>query len=102
MDFDDIFSPMVKMTIMHLVLVWVAIEDMELIQMDVKTPFLHVHLDDDVYMKQLEGFVIKLEHPINGELVCKLKKALYGLKPGLQKWYINFDTYIQSLGCVRS
>ena len=80
--FDDIFSPMVKMTTLHLVLGLVAIEDMELIQMDVKTIFLHVDLDEDVYMKQLEGFVIKLEHPTKGELFCRLKKALYDFKQG--------------------
>ena len=59
-----------------------SIEDMKLIQMDVKIAFLHGDLDDDVYMKQLEGFVIKPKHPTKGELVCRLKKALYGLKQG--------------------
>ena len=80
MDFDEIFSPVVKMNSLHLMLGLVAIEDMELIQMDAKTSFLHGDLDEDVYMKQAEGFVIKLEHPTKGELVCRLKKALYGLK----------------------
>jgi len=66
------------MTTLHLVLGLVAIEDMELIQMDVKTAFLHGGLDDDVYMKQPKGFVIKPEHPTKEELVCGLKKDLYG------------------------
>ena len=78
-DFDDIFSRMVKMTTLCLVLGLVVIEDMKLIQIDVKTTFLHGDLDEDVYMKQLESFVMKLEHPTKGELVCRLKKALYGL-----------------------
>ena len=59
MDFDEIFSPMVKMTTFRLKLGSVAIKDMELIQMDVKTNFLHGDLDDDVYMEQPKGFVIK-------------------------------------------
>ena len=82
MSFDDIFSPMVKMTTLGLVLGLVAIVDMELIQKDVKKTFLHGDLDDDVYMGQLEGFVIKPKHPTKGELICRLNKDLYGLKQG--------------------
>ena len=84
MDFDEVFSPMIKMTNLHLMLDLVAIEDMQLIQMDVKRAFLHGDLDEDVYMKQPEGFVVKLEHPTKGELICRIKKALYDLKQGLQ------------------
>ncbi|MCO5550238.1 hypothetical protein L7F22_003721 [Adiantum nelumboides] len=50
-DFDEIFSPVVKMTTLRLVLGIVATEDLELTQMDVKTVFLHGDLDEDVYMK---------------------------------------------------
>ena len=40
------------MTTLCTVLVLVAIEDMELVQMDVKTTFLHGDLEEDVYMAQ--------------------------------------------------
>jgi hypothetical protein len=36
------------------------------------------------------------------DLVCKLKKSLYGLKQSPRMWYQNFDTYILGLGFVRS
>jgi hypothetical protein len=36
------------------------------------------------------------------DLVCKLKKLLYGLKQSPRMWYQNFDTYILGLGFVRS
>eukprot|EP00253_Pinus_taeda_P018497 PITA_18497 len=45
-------------------------------QMDVKTTFLHRDLEEEIYMKQPEGFAVKGKK----ELVCKLKKSLYGLK----------------------
>ena len=50
-DFEEVFSPVVKMTTLRTVLGLVAIEDMELVQMDVKTAFLHGDLDEDVYLK---------------------------------------------------
>ena len=50
--------------------------DLELHQMDVKTTFLNGNLDEEIYMKQLEGF----EEMRNEHLVCKLKKSIYGLK----------------------
>jgi hypothetical protein len=39
--------------------------------MDVKTSFLHGDIEEEIYMKQLEGFVVKGKK----ELVCKIKKV---------------------------
>jgi hypothetical protein len=36
------------------------------------------------------------------ELVCKLKKYLYGLKQSPRMWYRKFDTYMLGLGFIRS
>jgi hypothetical protein len=45
-------------------------------EMDVKSAFLNGDLEEEVYMYQPHGFQVQgKEH-----LVCKLKKALYGLK----------------------
>ena len=45
-------------------------------QMDVKSAFLNGKIEEEVYIEQLEGFLL-LE---NRDYVCKLKKELYGLK----------------------
>lgn len=50
-DFDEIFLPVVKMTTLRTVLGLVAKEDMDLVQMDVKTTFLHGDFHDDIYMQ---------------------------------------------------
>jgi hypothetical protein len=97
-DFSDIFSPIAKLTSIK-VLMSLAIEfDIKIEKMDVKTMFLHGDLEEEIYIKQLEGFVIKGKK----ELLCKLKTSLYSLKQLLRMWYQNFDTYILSLGSVRS
>eukprot|EP00253_Pinus_taeda_P024734 PITA_24734 len=62
--------------------------------MDVKATFLHGDLEEEICMKQLEGFAVKGKK----ELVCKLKKSLYGLKQSLRMWYQKFDTFIWGLG----
>ena len=53
-DFDEIFSPFVKMATLQCVLALVATKDMELIQNDVKIAFLHGDLHEDIYMEQPE------------------------------------------------
>ena len=44
--------------------------------MGVKTAFLNGGLEEEVYMKQLEGF----SSSVDEHLVCKLNKPVYGLK----------------------
>eukprot|EP00253_Pinus_taeda_P006104 PITA_06104 len=66
--------------------------------MDVKTTFLHGDLKNEIYMKQPEGFAVKGKK----ELVCKLKKYLYGLKQSPRMCYQKFDTFIQGLCFTRS
>lgn len=44
--------------------------------MDVKTFFLNGDLEEEIYMEQLEGFVIYGQE----NKICKLKKSLYELK----------------------
>ena len=51
-DFDEIFSHVVKMTSICTILSLVATEDMHLEQLDVKIAFLHGDLDEEIYMAQ--------------------------------------------------
>jgi hypothetical protein len=93
-DFGEIFSHVSKLTSIRFVLSIVVSFDFELEQMDAKTPFLHGDLEEEIYMKQLEVFAGKGKK----ELVCKLKKSMYGLKKSPRMWYQNFDTCILGLG----
>nr|GEU38229.1 UvrD-like helicase, ATP-binding domain, P-loop containing nucleoside triphosphate hydrolase [Tanacetum cinerariifolium] len=60
----------------------------------VKTTFLNGDLDEEVYMKQPEGFVM----PRNEHKVCKLVKSFYGLKQAPKQWHQKFDEVVLSSG----
>ena len=50
-EFDEIFSPVVKMTSIKTILSIVAVEDLHLEQSDVNTTFLHGDLKEEIYMQ---------------------------------------------------
>ena len=52
-------------------------------QMDVKSAYLNAPIDQELYVKQPKGFVVKDGET---ELVWKLKKSLYGLKQSGRNW----------------
>ena len=97
-DYTEIFSPVVKLTTIRVLLSIVAAENLHLEQMDVKTAFLHGDLEEDIYMKQPEGY----EVPGKEHLVCRLKKSLYGLKQAPRQWYKKFDSFMSKSGFHRS
>jgi hypothetical protein len=68
--------------------------DLELHQMDVKTTFLNGSLEEEVYMKQPEGFCSDK----GDQLVCRLMKSIYGLKHVSCQWYLKFQNVITSFG----
>ncbi|GJV64779.1 transposable element [Tanacetum coccineum] len=72
--------------------------DLELVQIDVKTAFLHGDLEEEIYMVQPEGFKFAgKEHE-----VCKLHKSLYGLKQSPRQWYKRFDKFMMESKYTRS
>ena len=51
-DYSELFSPVVKLNTIRSVLSIVAVENLHLEQLDVKTVFLHGDLEEDIYMHQ--------------------------------------------------
>eukprot|EP00253_Pinus_taeda_P025132 PITA_25132 len=58
-DFGDIFSLIAKVASIRLLLSVVFAFDFEVEHMDVKTTFLHGDLEEEIYMKHPEGFVVR-------------------------------------------
>ena len=82
---------MVKLTTLRFMPDVVAAENLELIQLDVKTSFLHGDVKQEIYMEQPKGFVASSQE----HLVGRLKKSLYDLKQAPRQWYKKFDDIIQ-------
>ena len=89
-DFVEIFSPVVRHASIRVLLSIVAHYDLELEQLDVKTAFLHGDLEEEILMKQPEGFEI----PGKEHYACRLLKSLYGLKQSPRQWYKKFDSFM--------
>ena len=69
---------------------------LKLHQMDIKTAFLNGELKE-VCMKQPQGYVVKGKE----DLVCKLRKSIYGLKQSPRCWNSALDDYLKKMGFVR-
>nr|GEY76692.1 zinc finger, CCHC-type [Tanacetum cinerariifolium] len=55
-DYFDTYAPVARITTIRLLLALAAIHNLVIHQVDVNTSFLNGDLDEEVYMKQLEGF----------------------------------------------
>ena len=89
-NFNEIFSPIVKMNSISAILSLVAIQDVHLEQMDFKTAFLHGNLEEEIYMHQCEGYEAKGKE----KMVCRVKKSLYGLKQAPRQRHLKFDRFM--------
>nr|GFB19748.1 zinc finger, CCHC-type [Tanacetum cinerariifolium] len=91
-DLVNTYAPVARISTIRLLLALPAIHDLVIHQMNVITAFLNGDLDEEIYMKQPEGFVM----PGRESKVCKLKKLLYGLKQAPKQWHQKFDDVVLS------
>jgi hypothetical protein len=93
-DYDETFSLVSCKNSFRIIMALMAHYDLDLHQMDVKMTFLNRDLDENVYMAQPKGFIVKgKEH-----MGCHLKKSIYRLKQASRRWYLKFDGTIRKFG----
>ena len=97
-DYDEIFSPVVRFSSIRLLLAFAVQRDFLIHQMDVETAFLNGKLDEEIYMQQPEGYV----KPGEEHLACKLEKSLYGLKQSSRCWNKAFKESVEKLGFTQA
>jgi len=82
-DFDHIFSLVVRYESVHLLLVVAALENWHIEGLDIKSAFLYGQLDEEIYLEQSEGFKI---HGQEWKVLC-LRQTIYGLKQAALAWW---------------
>jgi hypothetical protein len=76
--FSETYARVAKSDDIHITLSIAVANNLEMNQFDIKTTFLHNHLDEEIYIQQPPGY----EVPRN--IYCKLQKNLYNFKQASQ------------------
>ena len=97
-DYEEVFAPVARYNSIRSLLAVGNVCDWEIHQMDVKTAFLQGELEEEIYLKQPDGFIDK-DRP---DHVCKLKKSIYGLKQAARCWNNSIDGYLLANGYKKS
>ena len=99
-DFFDTYAPVAKMSSIRTILAIAALEDWELQNMDVNTAFLQSPVDEEIYVKQPQGF--EELGPMGVMLVCRMLKSLYGLRQASRNWNKVIDRWLRKFGFTPS
>jgi hypothetical protein len=87
-DYTDNFILVIKPYTIRIVLALAVQFRWPLKQLDVFNAFLHGSLQDEVYMEKPQGF----KDATYSDYVCKLHKAIYGLKQTPKAWFQCLST----------
>ncbi|GJU25357.1 integrase, catalytic region, zinc finger, CCHC-type containing protein [Tanacetum coccineum] len=88
--FEESFIPVARLEAVRIFVPYAAYKNFPIYQMDVKTVFLNGPLKEEVFVRQLDGFV----YPHFPNHIYRLKKALYGLKQTPRAWYDKLSSFL--------
>ncbi|MCO5614287.1 hypothetical protein L7F22_068565 [Adiantum nelumboides] len=97
-DYDETFAPTSRASTVRSLIAIAAHHGWKVHQLDIKTAILNGDLQEEVYVSQPSGFVVKSQE----QKVCRLRKALYGLKQAPRAWYEKIHTYLIGQGFQNS
>ncbi|GJS54117.1 ribonuclease H-like domain-containing protein [Tanacetum coccineum] len=95
-DYDETFSPVVKMVTVRCLLNVVVSNSWPIYQLDVNNVFLYGDLVETVYMKPPKWYFSSKDK------VCRLKKSLYGLKQAPRQWNAKLTSTLIENGFSQS
>ena len=97
-DYDETFCPVVRLESFRTLVALSVQNGLTLHQVDVTTAFLNGELEEEVYMSQPHGFVATDQQ----NLVCKLKKSIYGLKQSPRCWNLTLHNHLKKMGFLQT
>lgn len=121
--FNETFAPVARLSSVRLCVAVAARHGMRIRQFDVATAYLNGFLEEEILMeppellaeglevlirsedgnsdlrKKAESMLVELR---TGNKVCRLRKALYGLRQAGRSWYIKLDKVLRRFGAKPS
>jgi hypothetical protein len=95
-DYEETFSPVVKIKAVRIFLVLCMMLDMSVEQIDINTAFLNSELGIPNYVNMPPGFE---EYDADRDIyVWQLQKSLYGLHQASREWYLTLRNHLRSQG----
>ncbi|KAK7574002.1 hypothetical protein V9T40_011193 [Parthenolecanium corni] len=95
-ELKETYAPVARLYSVRTLLAIANKYDLNIIQMDVKTAFLNGVLERDIYMEIPDGVELELSDRKNK--VCKLLRAIYGLRISPKCWNRKFTGVAESVG----
>lgn len=96
-DFDEVFAPVAKQVSLRTLLTIASRRGMIVKHVDAKAAYLHGILDETIYMKQPDMY-----HTGGANVVCRLKRSIYGLKQSARVWNQRIDGVFKSMQFIPS
>jgi hypothetical protein len=97
-DYDEIFSPVIHYETIRMMFALSALESMYMTGLNVKAAFLYRKLNEEIYMKQPEGFMLRNQD----NKVMLLKCELYSLKQAALAWWKELEAFMKTQGFYRA
>lgn len=114
--FSETFAPVARLSSLRLLIALAVKFDLEITQLDIETAYLNAEMDTLVYMEQpdlLKKMLEKMTHEEDSNLsrkarnmlrkyngktkVCKLNRAIYGLRQAGRQWHAKLDSVLRKM-----
>lgn len=94
-DYGETYAPVVRYTSVRFLIALAVQRGLKIHQMDAITAFLQGDLDEEIYLEQPDGFKDKTGR------VCKLNRAIYGLKQAGRQWSSKLNEKLEGFGLIK-
>lgn len=91
-DYNETFAPVIRVSSIRLLISIALLNDLHIHHVDVKTAYLNSPLTETIYMQQPYLF------EEGKDLVCKLERAIYGLKQSARCWHERLSRVLHDIG----
>ena len=93
-EYLKVFAPTVHLPTLRIILALAVLHDLHLWSVDISHAYFNGEINRDVYMEQPEGFA----EGNPKKVICKLNKAVYGMKQGGNRWNRKMRAVLESMG----